>query len=95
MRNPQRTIKIDRDRAGILGVTADQIRNALYNAFGTRQISTIYTPSNDYQVIIQANADFQADPTALVARLCHLGERPERAAERGRDDRALASVRSP
>jgi HAE1 family hydrophobic/amphiphilic exporter-1 len=65
LRNPQRTIEIDRDRAGILGVTADQIRNALYNAFGTRQISTIYTPSNDYQVIIQANADFQADPGAL------------------------------
>jgi HAE1 family hydrophobic/amphiphilic exporter-1 len=65
LRNPQRTIKIDRDRAGILGVTADQIRNALYNAFGTRQISTIYTPSNDYQVIIQAKGDFQADPTAL------------------------------
>jgi HAE1 family hydrophobic/amphiphilic exporter-1 len=65
LRNPQRTIQIDRDRAGILGVTADQIRNALYNAFGTRQISTIYTPSNDYQVIIQANADFQADPNAL------------------------------
>jgi len=65
LRNPQRTIEIDRERAGILGVTADQIRNALYNAFGTRQISTIYTPSNDYQVIIQANADFQADPGAL------------------------------
>ncbi|MFI5012120.1 MAG: efflux RND transporter permease subunit [Hyphomicrobiales bacterium] len=65
LRNPQRTIQIDRDRAGILGVTADQIRNALYNAFGTRQISTIYTPSNDYQVIIQADADFQADPGAL------------------------------
>ena len=65
LRNPQRTIKIDRDRAGILGVTADQIRNALYNAFGTRQISTIYTPSNDYQVIIQAKGDFQSDPNAL------------------------------
>jgi HAE1 family hydrophobic/amphiphilic exporter-1 len=65
LRNPQRTIKIDRDRAGILGVTADQIRNALYNAFGTRQISTIYTPSNDYQVIIQATPEFQGDPNAL------------------------------
>ncbi len=65
LRNPQRTIEIDRDRAGILGVTADQIRNSLYNAFGTRQISTIYTPSNDYQVIIQASDDFQADPGAL------------------------------
>jgi hydrophobic/amphiphilic exporter-1 (mainly G- bacteria), HAE1 family len=65
LRNPQRTIEIDRERAGILGVTADQIRNALYNAFGTRQISTIYTPSNDYQVIIQASADFQSDPSAL------------------------------
>jgi HAE1 family hydrophobic/amphiphilic exporter-1 len=65
LRNPQRTIEIDRERAGILGVTADQIRNALYNAFGTRQISTIYTPSNDYQVIIQANIDFQSDPGAL------------------------------
>ena len=66
LRNPQRTIRIDRERAGILGVTADQIRRALYNAFGTRQISTIYTPSNDYQVIIQANDDFQSDPAALT-----------------------------
>ncbi|SDR63211.1 hydrophobic/amphiphilic exporter-1, HAE1 family [Rhizobiales bacterium GAS113] len=65
LRNPQRTINIDRERAGILGVSADQIRKALYNAFGTRQISTIYTPSNDYQVIIQATADFQSDPGAL------------------------------
>jgi len=66
LRNPQRTIRIDRERAGILGVTADQIRRALYNAFGTRQISTIYTPSNDYQVIIQASDDFQSDPAALT-----------------------------
>jgi HAE1 family hydrophobic/amphiphilic exporter-1 len=66
LRNPQRTIRIDRERAGILGVTAEQIRQALYNAFGTRQISTIYTPSNDYQVIIQASDDFQSDPAALT-----------------------------
>ena len=63
--NPQATVDIDREKAAAYGVTSDQIRTALYNAFGTKQISTIYTQASDYQVIIEANRDFQNDPTSL------------------------------
>ena len=63
--NPQVFVDIDRERAASFGITADQIRQQLYSAFGSRQISTIYTPSNDYQVILEADRGFQNDPTAL------------------------------
>ena len=49
------TVDIDRDKAAVYGITVDQIRNQLYNAFGTRQIGTIYTPANDYQVILECS----------------------------------------
>jgi HAE1 family hydrophobic/amphiphilic exporter-1 len=63
--NPQAMVDIDREKAAAYGVTTDQIRAALYNAFGTKQISTIYTQASDYQVIIEASRDFQNDPSAL------------------------------
>jgi hydrophobic/amphiphilic exporter-1 (mainly G- bacteria), HAE1 family len=63
--NPQARIDIDREKAAAFGVTTDQVRTALYNAYGTRQISTIFTEANDYQVIIEANSQFQDDPAAL------------------------------
>ncbi|MHB2169671.1 efflux RND transporter permease subunit [Alsobacter sp. R-9] len=63
--NPQVMIELDRERAANLGVTSDQLRQTLYNAFGSRQISTIYTPSNDYPVIMEADRDFQTDPARL------------------------------
>jgi len=62
----QAVVDVDRDKASQLNITADQIRNTLYNAYGTRQISTIYTPSNDYQVIIEADPKYQRDPSALT-----------------------------
>ncbi|MDJ1159938.1 efflux RND transporter permease subunit [Chelatococcus sp. SYSU_G07232] len=65
LRNPQVSLDIDRERAASLGITTDQIRQTLYNAFGARQIATIYTPSNDYQVIMQADKNYQADPGVL------------------------------
>jgi HAE1 family hydrophobic/amphiphilic exporter-1 len=46
-------------------VTSEQVRQTLYNAFGSRQISTIYTASSDYAVILEANRDYQSDPAAL------------------------------
>jgi len=46
-------------------VTADQIENALYNAYGSRQVSTIYTPTNEYWVILELDPQFQRDPSAL------------------------------
>jgi hydrophobic/amphiphilic exporter-1 (mainly G- bacteria), HAE1 family len=63
--NPQAKVEIDREKAAAFGITTDQVRTALYNAFGTRQISTIFTEADDYQVIIEADADFQDDPSAL------------------------------
>ena len=65
IQNPQVNIEIDRDKASALRVTANQIENALYSAYGARQISTIYTPINQYQVIIELEPQYQLDPSAL------------------------------
>jgi HAE1 family hydrophobic/amphiphilic exporter-1 len=58
-------VEIDSDKASEYGITADAVRNTLYSAFGARQVSTIYTPSNDYEVILEAAPEFQSDPAAL------------------------------
>ena len=63
--NPQVTVDIDRNKASALGITAQQIENTLYNAFGQRQVSTIYTSSNQYWVILELDPKFQNDPSAL------------------------------
>ena len=65
IKNPQVTLDIDRDKASALGVTAQHIEDALYTAYGSRQISTIYTPNNEYQVIMELQPQFQLDPAAL------------------------------
>jgi hydrophobic/amphiphilic exporter-1 (mainly G- bacteria), HAE1 family len=63
--SPQVVVNIDRDKASALGVTVDQIESALGAAYGSRQVSTIYTPSNQYWVILELEPEFQRDPTAL------------------------------
>ena len=63
--SPEVIIEIDRDRASVLGVTADQIENALYDAYGARQISDIYTPTNDYWVMMELLPRYQMDPSSL------------------------------
>jgi multidrug efflux pump subunit AcrB len=63
--NPQVVVDIDRDKAASLGVTPEQIETALYDAYGSRQVSTIYTPTNEYQVIMELAPEFQQDPNAL------------------------------
>ena len=63
--SPQVTLDINRDRAQTLAVTPDQIQNALFTAYGTRQVSTIYTPSNEYQVILEVEPQYQRNPDAL------------------------------
>ncbi|MDQ7247513.1 efflux RND transporter permease subunit [Dongia sedimenti] len=52
--NPQYLVDIDRDRAAALDVTTDAIRTTLYGAFGSSQVSTIYKPTNSYDVIMEA-----------------------------------------
>ena len=63
--SPQITVDIDRDKASALGVTAEQIENALYSGYGSRQVSTIYTPTNQYWVILELDPKYQRDPTEL------------------------------
>jgi len=65
IKNPQVNIEINRDKASALRVTASQIEEALYSAYGTRQISTIYTSINQYPVIIELEPQYQMDPSAL------------------------------
>jgi HAE1 family hydrophobic/amphiphilic exporter-1 len=63
--NPEVKININRDKASSLGVSALQIETALELAFGTKQVSTIYTANNDYQVILEVAPEYQLDPSAL------------------------------
>ncbi len=63
--NPQVYVQIDRDRAAALGVTVQAIEEALYDAYGSRQVSTIYTSTDQYWVILELMPEFQRDQTAL------------------------------
>ena len=65
IQNPQVNVEIDRNKASALGVTAQQVEDALYDAYGSRQISTILTPINQYQVIVELEPQYQMDPSAL------------------------------
>ncbi len=65
LNNPQVTVRIDRDMASRLDVTADVIEAALYDAYGSRQVSTIYTATDAYYVIIELLPEYQKDPNAL------------------------------
>ncbi len=65
IRNPQVNVEIDRDKAHALGVTAQAIEDALDDAYGARQISTIYAPNNEFWVIIELAPQYQADPATL------------------------------
>ncbi|MEO8310028.1 MAG: efflux RND transporter permease subunit [Caldimonas sp.] len=61
----QASLKIDRDRANTLGVSIDAIRSALFSAFGERQVSTIYTPVDSYQVIMEVAPGAKQDESAF------------------------------
>jgi hydrophobic/amphiphilic exporter-1 (mainly G- bacteria), HAE1 family len=68
--NPQLQVVIDRDKMATMGITAQgisarQVEEAFWNAYATRQISTINTPNNQYQVILELDPKFQNDPSAL------------------------------
>ena len=61
----QAAVDIDRDSAARLGVTVEQVRSTLYSAFGGREVSTIFTPTNDYRVILEVAPENKEDPSAL------------------------------
>ena len=65
LRGLQAQLKIDRDRANTLGVSIEAIRSALFSAFGERQVSTIYLPSDSYQVIMEVAPLAKQDESAL------------------------------
>ena len=56
-------------KSAVYGLTVDQVRQELYNAFGVRQVATIYSPVNYYQVILETQPEFQVGPDDLGARV--------------------------
>ena len=65
IRNPEVRVAIARDRASALGIDVNQIESALYNAYGARQVSTIYTPNDQYWVVMELLPEYQRDLSAL------------------------------
>jgi hydrophobic/amphiphilic exporter-1 (mainly G- bacteria), HAE1 family len=65
IKSPQIDLNIDRDKALALGVTPQQIEDALYTAYGQRWISTIFAPTNEYWVIMELQPKYQEDPQML------------------------------
>jgi HAE1 family hydrophobic/amphiphilic exporter-1 len=65
IKNPQVMVEIDRDKASALGITAEQLATALQAAYGSRQISTIFAPNNQYRVIMELEPQYQKDPDSL------------------------------
>ncbi|HEX9453636.1 MAG TPA: efflux RND transporter permease subunit, partial [Candidatus Binatia bacterium] len=70
LKNPQLQVVLDRDKASTMGVTAQgisqrQVEEAFQNSYATRQVSTVNTPNNQYQVIVELDPKFQNDPSAL------------------------------
>jgi HAE1 family hydrophobic/amphiphilic exporter-1 len=70
LKNPQLKVVIDREKASTMGITAQgisqrQVEEAFWNAYATRQVSTVNTPNNQYQVIVEVDPKFQNDPSAL------------------------------
>jgi HAE1 family hydrophobic/amphiphilic exporter-1 len=63
--NPQASVEIDRDRASSLGVSVRDIESALYHAYGSGQVSTIYTPNNQYWVVMELLPQYQEDLSAM------------------------------
>jgi HAE1 family hydrophobic/amphiphilic exporter-1 len=68
IRSPQLNVTINRDKATSLGVSVRQIQESLANAYGSRQVSTIFGPTNEYRVVLEVKPEYQRDPT-LLSRL--------------------------
>jgi HAE1 family hydrophobic/amphiphilic exporter-1 len=65
IKNPQVRVDIDRNRAAVLGIDVNQIESALYNAYGARQVSTIYTPNDQFWVVMELLPQYQRDLSAM------------------------------
>ena len=62
---PQLQVKLDRDKAAAVGVSAQQVQKTLSAAYASGQVSTIYTPNNQFTVVLELKPEFQRDPSAL------------------------------
>jgi HAE1 family hydrophobic/amphiphilic exporter-1 len=71
LKNPEINLKIRRDEASSLGVTATQLEDALYTAYGQRQVSTIYSPDNQYRVVMELLPQFQDEQQDLGLLYVH------------------------
>ena len=71
IKNPQANVVVDRDKASALGVTPQQVEDALYSAYGQRLVSPIYTSNNEYWVVLQVQNRFQSDPDMLSELYIH------------------------
>jgi HAE1 family hydrophobic/amphiphilic exporter-1 len=71
IKNPQANVIVDRDQASVLGVTPQQVENALYSAYGQRLVSPIYTSNNEYWVVMDVQKQFQKDPNMLSDLYIH------------------------
>jgi len=65
IKNPELNVQLDREQIAALGLTVDQVESALTSAYGSRQISQIFAPNDEYQVIMQVAPKYQRDPAAL------------------------------
>ncbi len=65
IKNPQVNVEINRDKAAALGISTEQIEDALATAYASRSVSTIYAPTDQYQVIMEVEPQYQMDPSAL------------------------------
>ncbi len=66
LKNPELNVEINRDMASSLGISVDRLETTLLNAYGSRQVSTIYAPNNQYEVIMELPPQYQADPSSLA-----------------------------
>jgi HAE1 family hydrophobic/amphiphilic exporter-1 len=71
IRNPQINVDVDRDAASSYGVTVNQIEDAIYSAYGQRQISTIFAPNNQYWVILELEPEYQRDANKIASLYIH------------------------
>jgi len=72
--SPQITVEMNRDKAQSLGISANELEDTLFSAYAQRQVSTIYTPSNQYWVIMEVAPEYQADPAALGLLYVHTSD---------------------
>ena len=78
---PHIAITVDRDAASRLGLSASVIDQTLYDAFGQRQVATIYTATNQYKVVLEVAPQFRNDPDDAVEDLCRVADRRAGAVE--------------